>query len=48
MYIYIHMGHTATKPDKVNILLCDINERLIIVNGFLREAALSHRDNKAL
>jgi len=25
------MGQTATKPDKVNILLCDINERLIMM-----------------
>ena len=25
------MGHAATKPDKVNILLCDINKRLIMM-----------------
>jgi len=25
------MGQTATKPDKVNILLCDINVRLIMM-----------------
>ena len=27
--IYLYTGHAATKPDKVNILLCDINERLM-------------------
>jgi len=27
-----YLGQTAaTKPDKVNILLCDINERLIVM-----------------
>ena len=30
-YFYINMGHAATKPDKVNILLCDMNERLIVM-----------------
>jgi hypothetical protein len=28
---FFYMGHTATKPDKVNILLCDMNERLIVM-----------------
>ena len=31
LYNGYHMGHAATKPDKVNILLCDINEGLIMM-----------------
>jgi len=27
----LHLGQTATKPDKVNICLCDVNERLIMM-----------------
>ena len=30
-----NMGHAATKPDKVNILLCDINEGLIMIMMWL-------------
>jgi len=26
-----YVGHAATKPDEVNILLCDINKRLIMM-----------------